>query len=101
MKALVVGGTGPTGPFLVQGLLARGFGVTILHRGEKIRSELGYRDVVSTEEGLRRTVAWLLANRPEPGGRTEQILGDTFDYDAEDQILAAQRDYEARLRAVR
>jgi nucleoside-diphosphate-sugar epimerase len=33
MRALVVGGTGPTGPFLVQGLLQRGYQVTILHRG--------------------------------------------------------------------
>lgn len=32
-KALVIGGTGPTGPFLVAGLLARGYDVTILHRG--------------------------------------------------------------------
>lgn len=34
MKALVVGGTGPTGPLIVQGLLDRGFDVTIYHRGE-------------------------------------------------------------------
>lgn len=33
MKALVVGGTGPTGPFLVNGLLQRGYNVSILHRG--------------------------------------------------------------------
>ena len=33
MKALVVGGTGPTGPFLVNGLLHRGYAVTMLHRG--------------------------------------------------------------------
>lgn len=33
MKALVVGGTGPTGPFLVNGLLQRGYDVTIFHRG--------------------------------------------------------------------
>ena len=33
MKALVVGGTGPTGPFIIQGLLERGFEVTIYHRG--------------------------------------------------------------------
>lgn len=33
MRALVIGGTGPTGPFLVRGLLARGYDVTILHRG--------------------------------------------------------------------
>lgn len=33
MKALVVGGTGPTGPYLVNGLIARGYEVAILHRG--------------------------------------------------------------------
>ncbi len=33
MRALVVGGTGPTGPFLVNGLLQRGYKVSILHRG--------------------------------------------------------------------
>jgi nucleoside-diphosphate-sugar epimerase len=33
MKALVVGGTGPSGPFVLRGLLDRGYEVTILHRG--------------------------------------------------------------------
>ena len=33
MKALVIGGTGPTGPHLVNGLLERGYRVSILHRG--------------------------------------------------------------------
>lgn len=66
----------------------------------KIRQELGYRDLVAPAEGLRRTVDWLLANRPEPGGLTEKILGDSFDYAAEDEIIAIQREYEARLRAV-
>jgi nucleoside-diphosphate-sugar epimerase len=32
-KALVVGGTGPTGPMVVQGLLDRDYHVTIYHRG--------------------------------------------------------------------
>lgn len=32
--ALVIGGTGPTGPFIVDGLLARGCEVTILHTGQ-------------------------------------------------------------------
>ena len=31
--ALVVGGTGPTGPFIVEGLKERGWDVTIFHRG--------------------------------------------------------------------
>jgi nucleoside-diphosphate-sugar epimerase len=33
MKALVIGGTGPTGPFLVNGLIAQGYDVSIMHRG--------------------------------------------------------------------
>ena len=33
MRALVIGGTGPTGPSIVRGLLQRGFDVAILHRG--------------------------------------------------------------------
>jgi nucleoside-diphosphate-sugar epimerase len=32
-SALVVGGTGPTGPAIVNGLLQRGFDVSIMHRG--------------------------------------------------------------------
>ena len=31
MQSLVIGGTGPTGPFVVKGLLDRGYQVTILH----------------------------------------------------------------------
>src|SRR5581483_6611540 len=33
-RALVIGGTGPTGPFGVEGLHERGFEVTILHGGQ-------------------------------------------------------------------
>ena len=33
MKALVIGGTGPTGPYLVNGLIAQGYDVSIMHRG--------------------------------------------------------------------
>jgi nucleoside-diphosphate-sugar epimerase len=33
-RALVIGGTGPTGPFVVEGLHARGYEVTILHGGQ-------------------------------------------------------------------
>lgn len=33
MNILVVGGTGPSGPYLVEGLLERGHSVTLLHRG--------------------------------------------------------------------
>jgi nucleoside-diphosphate-sugar epimerase len=33
VKALVIGGSGPTGPHVLQGLLDRGYDVTMLHRG--------------------------------------------------------------------
>ena len=33
MNALVIGGTGPTGPYVVEGLLKRGYAVAVLHRG--------------------------------------------------------------------
>jgi nucleoside-diphosphate-sugar epimerase len=38
--ALVVGGTGPTGPFVVNGLIDRGFDVTIVHTGRHERPEI-------------------------------------------------------------
>lgn len=34
MKALIIGGTGPTGPYVVEGLLDRGYQVTIFHSGQ-------------------------------------------------------------------
>jgi nucleoside-diphosphate-sugar epimerase len=33
-RALIIGGTGPTGPFVVNGLADRGFDVTVLHGGQ-------------------------------------------------------------------
>jgi hypothetical protein len=47
----------------------------------RIRSELGYREVVSVDEGLRRTVAWLRAHPPE-------LDAAQYDYAAEDAALA-------------
>jgi nucleoside-diphosphate-sugar epimerase len=44
MKTLVVGGTGPTGVFLVKGLVDRGYQVTIFHRGTHELDEIP-RDV--------------------------------------------------------
>ena len=38
-RALVVGGTGPTGIWIVHGLVERGVDVTILHRGQHERAE--------------------------------------------------------------
>lgn len=63
----------------------------------KIKEELGYREVVPAEEGLRRTVEWYLENRPEPGGEVEQRLQDPFDYEAEDRLIAAYQESLERL----
>lgn len=65
MKALVVGGTGPTGPFIVNGLRQRGYAVTILHRGtheideipadvEHIHADPHFRDTLALALDGRR-----------------------------------------------
>jgi nucleoside-diphosphate-sugar epimerase len=48
----------------------------------RIRRELGYREVASEDEALRRTIAWELRNPPEPGSQPAP------DYEAEDEALA-------------
>ena len=40
-SALIVGGTGPSGPFLANGLRERGYKVAILHRGTHEIPEIG------------------------------------------------------------
>lgn len=55
----------------------------------KVRSELGYRDQVPSVEAIRRTTRWLLDHPVEPGSHTATMLGDAFDYEAEDRFIAA------------
>lgn len=45
----------------------------------RIRHELGYREVVSREEGLRRAIEWERTHQPEAPA--------LFDYEAEDAVL--------------
>ena len=93
MKALVIGGTGPTGPFIVDGLLARGYQVTIYHRGtheiefsgpvehlhgdpfsrDDLERDLAPRrdDLVVSNYGRLRYIAQVLA------GRTPRFIGIT------------------------
>ena len=56
----------------------------------RIRAELGYRDSVSLEEGMGRTVDWLLAHPPTPAtwGLARYLIHDAFDYAAEDAAMA-------------
>lgn len=60
----------------------------------KVKTQLGYRDLVSPAEGLAKSVDWLVANPLEPGGEIERQLGDPFAYEAEDALInACQRGY--------
>jgi nucleoside-diphosphate-sugar epimerase len=55
----------------------------------KLKSDLGYADVVPPETGLAYTARWLRDHPPEPGGAAEKILQDPFDYKAESELIAA------------
>jgi nucleoside-diphosphate-sugar epimerase len=63
-RALVVGGTGPTGPFIVRGLRERGYEVAIFHRGthevpeipddvEHIHGDPHFRETIDAALGTR------------------------------------------------
>jgi len=67
---------------------------------EKLQRELGYHDVVGVEDAHQRAVEWLLANKPKPGGEDEQILGDPFDYAAEDAYFQAHERFAKELEAI-
>lgn len=85
-RALVIGGTGPTGPFIVNGLIGQGYEVSILHRGthdsdeiprhverivgdphfvESLEAAIGHRtfDLIVATYGRIRHVAEVVAGR--------------------------------------
>lgn len=55
----------------------------------KLKQQLDYRDVVSVEEALERTVKYYMENPLEDGSEAEQNLGDPFDYAYEDAFISA------------
>ena len=59
-----------------------------LYDTEKLRTLLGYRDVVPAREAVARTARWLADNPPDRSGQTERIIEDPFDYDNEDRLIA-------------
>jgi nucleoside-diphosphate-sugar epimerase len=65
-----------------------------LHR---VRTDLGYTDVLGSREAMARTARWLVDNPPEPGGSIESQLGDRFDYEAEDRLIDATLEARERL----
>ncbi len=67
----------------------------------KVRTQLGYRDLVPPAQALAEAVDWLVANRLEAGGEIERQLGDPFAYAAEDALLEAWRTGYAAADSVR
>lgn len=61
--ALVVGGTGPTGPHVVRGLVERGYEVTILHRGVHESPELDDVEHIHADPHFRETLDEALQGR--------------------------------------
>ena len=54
--------------------------------------DLGYSDVLAPVDAWRAAARWLAENPLARGSALEQRLGDPFDYDAEDRLVAAWRD---------
>ncbi len=57
----------------------------------RIRTELGYHDVVPARAAVALTARWLAEHPCEPGGQEETVLTDPFDYAAEDLLIGAWR----------
>jgi len=62
-SALLVGGTGPTGPHIVRGLLDRGYDVTVLHRGTHELPELDGLEHIHADPHFREALGEALAGR--------------------------------------
>lgn len=62
-----------------------------LAQSTEIRAELGYQDPVAPAVAFARTVDWLVANRPSPGGEVERQVADPFDYAREDELFERWR----------
>jgi len=79
--AVPAGQLPPTNPFATPS--------PIVYDLRRIERELGYREAVSLEEGMRRTVEWLVAHPPTPEtwGLARYMEDDAFDYAAEDAAL--------------
>jgi nucleoside-diphosphate-sugar epimerase len=63
----------------------------------KLRSQLGYKDVVPAEQAMKITARWLKGHPLKPGGPEEKIIQDPFDYRAEDELISAWKDLCARM----
>ncbi len=68
----------------------------VLDIGPTVR-DLGYRDVLAPVNAWRVAARWLADHPLERGGALERRLGDPFDYEAEDRLVAAWTETRRRL----
>ncbi len=66
----------------------------------KIKTQLGYRDLIPAVEAIARTARWYVEHPPEHGGEIEQRLQDPFDYEAEDKLIAILQEARERAQAI-
>jgi nucleoside-diphosphate-sugar epimerase len=64
----------------------------------KIKEQLGYRDVVSTERALELTVDWYTRHPLPYGGEIEKNAGDPYDYKTEDRFIRIYKDGSEQIR---
>ena len=64
-----------------------------------VKRDLGYRDVVPAVDAVGATVRWYVDRRDTLAAKIESRLGDPFDYDAEDRLVADWRQACAQLLA--
>jgi nucleoside-diphosphate-sugar epimerase len=67
----------------------------------KIRTQLGYSDVVAPERGLAITARWLRDHPLPTSGADEKIMQDPFDYRAEDELIASWKTLREQMPQVR
>jgi hypothetical protein len=66
----------------------------------KIKTQLGYRDLIPAVEAIAKTARWYVEHPPERGGEIEQRLQDPFDYAAEDKLIAILQEARERAQAL-
>jgi nucleoside-diphosphate-sugar epimerase len=66
----------------------------------KIKTQLGYRDLIPAVEAIAKTSHWYVEHQPERGGEIEQRLQDPFDYEAEDKLIEILRETKQRAQAI-
>jgi nucleoside-diphosphate-sugar epimerase len=66
----------------------------------RLKTDLGYKDVLPVEEALAKTAQWYKEHKPERGGEIEKRLQDPFNYAAEDRLVAIFKESMERMAAI-